>query len=215
VTAQLGLGEGGGGTRYACLSADPPWKEHGGGQIQRGADRHYGLLSKEQILDVMIGSGMWRPADHAHFHCWFTDNFLEDALWLVDRLGFRYVRTLVWVKTSGATDVDDLGGDDLRMGIGQYARGCHESWIFAVRGRGQDPSVWRGDRSVRSVVAAPHVIRDGKRVHSAKPVAAYETIERVSRGPRVEFFARSGRVAIDGERWDACGNEAPSAPEEP
>src|SRR5687768_17199349 len=119
----------GSATEYRCLMADPPWPERGGGQIKRGADRHYGLIdSKEGIRDVMLGSGVWTPAANAHAHVWYTDNYLEWALWLLPELGFRFVRTFQWVKVADDADLEQLTEDDLRMGIGQYARGCKEGW---------------------------------------------------------------------------------------
>ncbi len=201
-----------GNTLWRCLLLDPPWAERGAGKIKRGADRHYGLVGKlgdvDPIRKVIVGSGLWTPAPNAHAWCWYTDTFLRDALELVRLLGFRYVRTFVWVKTGAELDEDENPDDgDLRMGIGQYGRGCHEGMLFAVRGEGQASEVWTGDRAVRSVFHAPHVLDGhGKRKHSAKPPKSYDLIERVSRGPRVEFFARSGRKG-----WRAWGNEAPGA----
>lgn len=206
-----------GNVLWRCALLDPPWAERGGGRIKRGADRHYGLVGKRGDVDpirrVIVDSGLWTPADDAHAWCWYTDNFLEDALELVALLGFTYVRTFVWVKTSteieGDVDsyADDFLDERLRMGIGQYGRGCHEGMLFATRGHGQAPEVWTGDRAVRSVFHAPHVLDTrGKRKHSAKPPKSYELIERVSRGPRIEFFARSGRAG-----WRAWGNQAPGA----
>ncbi len=206
------------GPEYRCLMADPPWPERGAGKVKRGADRHYGLIdTKEGIRDAILQSGVWRPAGNAHCHIWYTDNYLEWALWLLPELDFRYVRRFEWVKTDADVDEDDpeaiaaLTEDELRMGIGQYARGCKEGWLFGVRGDGQAADVWTGNRSVRDVVLAPHVLGPkAKRIHSAKPPKAYERIESVSKGPRVELFARSGRIATDGERWDAWGNQAPT-----
>lgn len=198
---------------FRTLMMDPPWMERGGGQIKRGADRHYPLVPTEQLPAVIRGSGLWEPADHAHLYCWVTDNFLEDGLWLVAQLGFRYVRTLPWVKTRRAAStglVDDPSDDELRFGIGQYARGAHELILFAVHGQGQDPSVCTDRRDLPSVIMAP-VPRDGigkgggKRVHSRKPDRSYEWIEARSHGPRVEFFARAGRPG-----WKSWGNEAPT-----
>lgn len=213
-------------TEYACLSMDPPWAERGGGKIKRGADRHYDLAGKlgdiKPIVRAIRDSGSFTPAENAHLWCWYTDTFLEDALALVRELGFVYKRQFQWVKTAEVvgdldmataseeqilaldSDVLDAG---LRMGIGQYARGCHEGMIFAVHGEGQHPSVWTGDRAVRSVFHAPHPTDEsGKRIHSRKPPKSYGLIERVSKGPRVEFFARIARPG-----WDVWGNQAPEA----
>jgi N6-adenosine-specific RNA methylase IME4 len=195
------------GPEYRCISMDPPWAERGGGKIKRGADRHYPLMDKVQILSTLRESGKINPAEHAHLWCWYTDNFLSDALWLVHELGFVYKRTYIWVKTQ---DDEPLYGDewedsDLRMGIGQYARGCHEGLILATHGKGQDESVWTQNRSVRSVFHASHATDEqGKRIHSRKPPKSYDLIESVSKGPRLECFARVARPG-----WDVWGNQAP------
>ncbi|AKF06063.1 MT-A70 family methyltransferase [Sandaracinus amylolyticus] len=202
-------------TAWRCILMDPPWAERGGGKIKRGADRHYQLADTPSILRAIRGSGVFTPAANAHLWCWYTDNFIEDALGLVRDLGFRPVRTFIWAKTDAEVDEDELSPDELdahlRIGIGQYGRGCHEGMIFAVRGSGQSPEVWTGRRDVRSLFHAPHP-RDehGKRIHSRKPPRSYELMESVSKGPRIEFFARVPRVAIDGERWAVWGNQAPA-----
>lgn len=201
---------------YRCLMMDPPWAERGGGKIKRGADRHYPLAGKlgdvSPILRAIRDSGSFSAAPNAHLWCWYTDTFLADALVLVRELGFRYVRTFIWIKTSAGVVSDNAlpVDDDLRMGIGQYGRGCHEGMLFCVRGSGQDASVWTGARDVRSCFHAPHPTENGKRIHSRKPEASYDLIERVSRGPRVEFFAR---VAHPG--WDVWGNQAPEIDDAP
>ena len=92
----------------------------------------------------------------------------------------------------------------LNIGIGQYARGAHESLLFGVIGQGQDPSVWTGNRSVRSVFHAPTPRDDnGQRIHSRKPDASYRKIEQVSRGPFAELYARR-RYS---DRWTVWGNQ--------
>lgn len=200
------------GPEYRCTLADPAWAERGGGVIKRGADRHYGLEGKlgdvEPHARMILDSGMWRPAADSHFWCWVTDTFLEDGLALIRRLGFTYKRTFVWVKT---TQGADLTADEptLRIGIGQYGRGAHELLLFSTHGKGQAPGVWTGARDVPSVFFAPHPTEGGKRIHSRKPPESYALIERVSRGPRLEFNARVARPG-----WDRHGNEAPSAPGE-
>lgn len=205
------------GIRYRCILADPGWAEKGGGRIVRGAQRHYDVDGKlgniEPHVRMILDSGMWRPAANAHFWVWVTDTFLEDGLALIRRLGFRYVRTFKWNKTTrdvteeelqslSDRDLDEL----LRMGLGQYGRGVSEFLLFSVAGHGQSDDVWTGDRAVKADFHAPHVREGGKIIHSRKPPKSYEIIERVSKGPRLEFNARVARPG-----WDRHGNEAPEA----
>ena len=202
--------------KFRTYSVDPPWPEQGGGVCKRGADRHYKLLDKPgcktvpEILRVIQSCPLWRPADDAHLWSWTTDSYLIAGLWLIDQLGFRYVRTFPWVKTGGATDLADLEEDDLRSGIGQYGRGQHELLLFAVRGKGMSPDVYQDRRDVGSVIVAPRERENGKIVHSRKPTASYEKIEARSKGPYAEIFSRRGRPG-----WSSWGNEYTSEGVEP
>jgi len=201
--------------QYACIMADPPWLERGSGKSKRGADRHYPLLTRQEIVQAIHGSPLWTPADDAHLWLWATSNHLEDALWVMDALGFRYVTQAVWVKLSkwttdpkamasklGREVMAALGRGDIRRaveivirtGLGQYLRGSHEILLLGTRGRGAQVRTDR--RDLRSVIVAPI----GR--HSAKPEASYELIEARSKGPRLELFARTPR-----EGWDAWGLE--------
>ena len=195
---------------YATLTLDPPWLESGGGAIRRGANRHYGVLKTRDILQVIVDSGRWAPAEHAHVYLWVTNNYLEDGLWLLRRLGVRYVTTLVWIKLARLSRADLLArlgrwatGPDpleaivrLHSGLGQYFRGAHELCLFGVVGTGTAPAVYTGRRDLPTVICAP------KRAHSVKPDAAYRRIEARSKGPYVEFFARAPRAG-----WTSWGNE--------
>lgn len=190
---------------YRCIAMDPPWYEHGG--IKKGAQRHYKILKLPQIIETVLGSQYWRPdGSGCHLWCWYTDNHLRDALGLIDALGFRYIRTLIWIKAAPCRVQLDAelscgveGWRTQGFGIGQYLRGQHEGCILAVRGAAHRMV---RNRDVGSVVVAPR----GR--HSQKPQAAYDAIERVSPGPRLEMFARALR---DG--WDTWGDEAPEAKE--
>ena len=165
-------------TLYKCVSLDPPWQEHGGGQIKRGADRHYPTMDIASIIYTVQRADVWTVDQSAHLWLWVTNNFLPDGLTVMSALGFRYVTNLVWCKD--------------KIGLGQYLRGQHELCLFGVRGDAMVPEI----RNVPSVVHAPR----GR--HSAKPAEAYAAIERVSPGPRLEMFARAPR---DG--WTTWGNE--------
>ena len=165
---------------FSCILMDPPWQERGGGKIKRGADRHYPLVPSRQLPLVILGSGVFRPAQDCHLWMWSTNNFLPDALWLMSALGFRYVTNAVWVKD--------------RIGLGQYFRGQHELLLLGVQGSG--PAVRTAARDLPSVVFAPRT------KHSAKPTEAYELIEARSMGPRLEMFARHPRSG-----WACWGND--------
>jgi N6-adenosine-specific RNA methylase IME4 len=195
---------------FVTAQMDFPWMERGGGKIKRGADRHYPLVPTHEGPDLIWSSPLWYPAPDAHLYMWVTDNFLKDGLWLMDTLGFRYIRTFQWVKVKGRPKrldfetgwaVEPVEDIELRYGIGQYARGAHEMMLFGVRGKGMVPRTDR--RDIPSAFFAPvHSGEDGKRVHSRKPDAAYELIEARSKGPYAEFFARRNRPG-----WSAWGNE--------
>jgi len=167
---------------FRCILLDPPWEERGGGKSKRGADRHYPLLKKHDIIRVVHQSGYWNPADQAHMWMWVTDNFLKDGLFVMESLGFRYVRQAVWPKP--------------HFVIGQYLRGQHEVCLFGVRGR-MMPLRTRGESSL---FGDGELIKTG--IHSRKPDESYEKIEKVSPGPRLELFCRKRRLG-----WWAWGNQ--------
>lgn len=176
---------------FRTVLIDPPWPERGSGKCVRGAQKHYALITtRAEMLRTIVQAPVWRPATDAHMYLWSTDNYLDWAMWLIPALGFKMHRTLPWVKPG-------------RMGLGQYFRGCHELLLFATRGRGKAvsrPGTFRTD----ALVGAE---RPNGRVHSAKPLAAYELIEARSKGPYAEIFARG--PARDG--WTTWGNEAKPA----
>ncbi len=168
-------------TEYACIAADPPWNERGGGKIKRGADRHYPLMKTPDIIECMLTASVWRPAESCHLWLWAT-NHLRDALTVMEALGFRYIRTMAWVKQHN---------DKLQIGLGQYMRGSHELCLFGVRGK-----------TMRPEKAPPSVVIAERSKHSSKPAEAFAAIEQVSPGPRLEMFAREPRAG-----WDVWGNE--------
>jgi N6-adenosine-specific RNA methylase IME4 len=174
-------------TGYRCVMADPPWFESGGGRVKRGADRHYALMKHPEILKLMR-SVLDDKIDKTGCHLWLwaTDNHLLEAIYVMQGLGFRYIRTLCWVK---------MRDGQLQIGLGQYLQGSHELCLFGVRGATMKPAT--EDRS-------PSVVFADRNQHSQKPDAAIHVIEKASPGPRFEMFARSKR-----EGWDVWGNEAP------
>jgi N6-adenosine-specific RNA methylase IME4 len=190
---------------FSTILIDPPWPERGAGKIKRGADRHYDLLSVADIPRVILTCPLYRPAPNAHLYFWATDNYLDRAMLIMKDIGFRYIRTLPWIKMRDEFSKEAAlkrgavakAEAQLQIGLGQYFRGASELLLFGVRGKGKEVCTDR--RDICNVIIAPR----GR--HSAKPVKAYERIEARSKGPYLEMFARSNRPG-----WTSWGNEAPS-----
>lgn len=165
--------------KYKTIYADPPWNESGGGKIKRGADRHYPLMKTKEICDLPVGG---ISDENCHLYLWTTNNFMKDALKVIEAWGFRYVTTITWMKD--------------KMGLGQYYRGMTEHCLFAVKGK-LPYKVLDGKRQQgKTGFMAPRTI------HSKKPEEMRKMIEKVSYVPAIELFAREER---DG--WDCWGNE--------
>lgn len=177
---------------YKTIVADPPWPEHGGGKIKRGADRHYPLMTIPEIKAIQVPA----MAD-AHLYLWATNNYYPAGLEVMKAWGFRYVTTITWVKG------EDKDGEMIldNPGLGQYFRGLTEHLLFGVRGKVPyklDPDTGKRMQG-KTVIVAPR----GR--HSEKPEEAYQMIERVSYGPYLEMFARKARPG-----WAVWGNEVQS-----
>jgi len=187
--------------KFKTIVCDPPWGFPRGWLWQRKVSRsreHYPVLTVEQMMKlpvpkVAMKNGflwLWVPSYHIN---------AGDHIRVLDAWGYRPVGQLVWVKTK-ATEFDFEPGDiarlifkrtrkpvmspeDLvRIGLGLYLRGSHETAILGVRGKNNRFKV----RDVPSVLFAPP---EG---HSVKPQPFYAIVERACRGPRLDLFARNG-----------------------
>lgn len=177
--------------RFSVVVEDSAWEERGGGG--RGAQEKYPLMTVEAIRALPVVDCL---ADDCHYWFWVTDTFLPHAFPILKARGVRYVRSWSWVKARTAEDVEDLTEDDLQMGIGQYARGCHEHLLLGTRGAASVPPPHLRPKSV---------IVDRREEHSSKPPNAWDVIEAVSSGrtgPRLELNARTARPG-----WTAVGTE--------
>ena len=195
--------------RYRTICIDAPWPEQGAGKVKRGADRHYKLMKIWQIFALPVHE--WAAPD-AHLYSWVTNNYLPAGLRAMKRWHFRYVTKIDWFKADPSqleealaelrsADALDAAADRLlQMGLGQYYRGVTESCLFGVRGKCEYRRLPNGKRAQGRT--GFHARRT--EVHSEKPAKMFEMIERVSHGPYLEMFARSGRPG-----WDSWGDEVP------
>lgn len=194
-------------TPARVIAADPPWPFGdplpGAG---RGAAKNYSLLSIDDLkAGRFIGGEVIRPdsravADDAYLFLWRVAagghikrlTLVEEAYAVARAWGFAPKTELVWRKQT-------VHGKR-HFGMGRHVRMEHETCIIATRGRAAPLA-----RNVRSVFDAPAPSDDaGRAVHSAKPDAFYELVERMCPGPYVELFARRRRAG-----WTCVGNEVP------
>jgi N6-adenosine-specific RNA methylase IME4 len=182
--------------KYKTIAADPPWAEHGGGKVQRGADRHYDLMKTAEI--AAFGMRVQLIADKdAHLYLWATNNHLEDALSILPAWGFKFVTMITWVKEG-------------KPGLGQYFRGLTEHCIFAKRGQ----PTYRVGINGKRAQGLTALLDEGRGLwfkakrgkHSEKPAQLYTWARSVSHGPYLEMFARVARPG-----WDSWGIEAPTS----
>lgn len=211
---------------FKTIYIDPPWPEHGGGKIKRGADRHYSLLRVGDIYAVIRMSEAWRPANDAHLYLWVTNTYLPSGLWLMNSLGFRYVTAIPWIKLTNAAfglrevmfDYSDKRGrifwlqlftdllDKAEITLAEIIRG-HLKFGIGQYFRGASEILLfgvqgRGFKVRTDRLDLPGVIFGPRREHSAKPIEAYELIEARSKGPYLEMFSRGDRAG-----WVHWGNE--------
>ena len=181
--------------QYRTIIIDPPWPEVGGGKIKRGADRHYPLMSIDEIKRLPIQT---LSDENCHMYCWATDNYLADAMDILRYWKFKPMGLIHWIKSDAVQGKDWLDYQ-IRLnnpGLGQYIRRVTESCIFAVKGN--LPYKTREDGKRAQI--APNVIFAPRREHSQKPEELRKMAELISHEPRLEMFARN-RV----DCWDCWG----------
>jgi len=176
--------------RYSVIYADPAWDYgkmkprkhlHKGGNPQS----HYDTMSIDKICQMPIGQ---IADDCSCLFMWVTNPKLRLGFDVMDAWGFKYQTTLTWVKI-------DSKGKPINQGMGFYFRGATEHILFGTK----------GGYKIDAAKRLPNVIHAKRRGHSRKPIEAYQLIEKVTTGNRIELFARDKR-----EGWDSWGNQIKS-----
>jgi len=182
--------------KYRTIVADPPWPyaEAGSGIFARTLKRDgspsrkvqdtgYPLMSLTDICAVCPAA-----ADDAHLYLWTTNAFMREAYDVAEAWGFRPKTICTWVKVS-----PDTG--EVSMKTGYYFRGATEHFLFCVR----------GSLPLHTREALPTAfLWPRTQIHSAKPDAFYDLVEKASPGPYLELFARRARLGD----WHYWGNES-------
>lgn len=168
---------------YQTILADPPWpyRQKLNSSTTRGGLK-YPTMTMSEIMALPVRQWM---ADDCQCWLWSTNAHLHDAFHVLEAWGLRYITMATWVKT--------------KMGLGYWLRGKTEHLLLGVKGSPRKKFIGIHGESGYDwstfMYAAPHG-------HSEKPGCAYDMIEALSEGPRLELFARKHRFG-----WETWGDE--------
>ena len=173
--------------KYRTIVADPPWplkarRIGAGGRRARPTQVPYAFMDVPQLSALPVNN---LAAEDAHLYLWATrEMFREGTAAAVARAwGFEPCGEIIWGLRN--------------PGMGGFNGNGHEPILLASRGSAPWPA------------AIPHSVFFWKqpylngKVHSAKPEAFLDYVERWSPGPYLEMFARRARFG-----WDYFGNES-------
>ena len=172
--------------KYNTIVIDPPWDINLSGKVNRRPNRAtklpYEVMSLQEIKDIPIG----KIANvGCHVYCWTTNKMLNDTFEVLKSWGVNYHLTMVLVKPNGmcpcfgykfATEFCLLGFYGKPMQ--KFQKIGHLNWVKGFNKAGE---------------------------HSAKPDEFYKIISDTSPAPRIDIFARKGRIG-----FDVWGDEAPN-----
>jgi N6-adenosine-specific RNA methylase IME4 len=179
------------GRQFSTILADPPWRfTNRTGKVAPEHRRlsRYRTMSVDEISALPVAE---IAAPVSHLYLWVPNALLPHGLAIVEAWGFQYKSNIVWHK------LREDGGSDGR-GVGFYFRNVTEILLFGVRGKNAR-TLPPGRRQV-------NYLGTRKREHSRKPDEQYDLIERCSRGPFLELFARGDHAG-----WLGWGNQANDA----
>lgn len=163
---------------FDLLMVDAAWHFKAGGN--RGANQHYSVMSLEDIAALPVGD---LAAPNSLLWLWATAPMLNQQITVIEKWGFTFKTSGVWVRTTKHGKI--------AFGTGYLLRNAHVPFLIGTRG---NPVT---TRSVRSVVMGR------VRAHSQKPEEAYRAAEALMPGARrVELFSRTNRPG-----WSVWGNE--------
>ncbi|GAB9131386.1 MULTISPECIES: MT-A70 family methyltransferase [Bradyrhizobium] len=178
---------------FPFVYADPAWmfetwSEEG---KERSPEEHYDCMPLDEIKALPVREIV--PEDAA-CGLWVIDTMIDEGIKVLAEWGFTYKTVLFYYVKVGRA---------LRphMGMGYWTRANPEICLFGTRGKpkrngkGVERLILDLDPNDRTILAPR-----GER--SAKPLEAYNRIERLLDGPYIELFARHARAG-----WSQWGNE--------
>ncbi len=172
---------------YGIIYSDPPWQQTKGGlrkaRPNQGKQLDYPTMTLDDIKTTHKMCGNIAAEQH-NFFVWTIDKYLFDTEQMMRDLDYELHARFIWDKENGIAPAFTV-------------RFSHEYLLWFYR-KGK---MLKPIKEMRGVYTT--VICEASTIHSRKPQAAYEMIERMFPGcNKLELFARNVR---DG--WDCWGNE--------
>jgi N6-adenosine-specific RNA methylase IME4 len=157
---------------FGTVVIDPPWQmEKIDRDVRPNQDAFdYPTMTYEEIAGFWKAELQGRLLPDCHVFVWTTQKHLPATIKTLDKLGLRYVLTMVWHKPGGFQPI----------GLPQY--NCE----FAVYARRGSP-IFIDTKDFNCCFSAP------RREHSRKPDEFYDVIRRVTGGSRIDVFSREKR----------------------
>lgn len=166
---------------FPVVYADPPWRYEHVETESRAVENQYPTMDLDAICAMPLAD---ITTPDAILFLWATSPKLAEAMRVVTSWGFTYRTCAVWTKD--------------KIGMGYYFRQQHELLLVATKGSPPAPP---------EAARVSSVIRSNRFDHSAKPLEAVETIERMYPDlPKVELFSRTRRKG-----WKVWGNQSEAA----
>lgn len=172
---------------YRTVVADPPWQPILGAtwnsrlQDKAGPQRFYNTMTLDAIIALRP-----RMAKQAHLYIWCINAHVDWGFEVARAWGAEPVTLLTWRKPG--------------LGAGRFR--CNtEHVVVARKGPRAGNPFGPGGRTAQATNGTCFDWPRG--IHSEKPDAFFELVERLSPAPRLEMFARAPR---DG--WSVWGNES-------
>lgn len=187
---------------YKTLVIDPPWSLCTGGSKTINPKDHYSVQTQGEIISTVNEWLVEHPmAEESHCYIWCINSLnsgrsrgLLDAIDLCEKIGFRPITFIVWVKPNGTPTPFGQRNTELCLFGARWRKGEHKAVMY------------KGSESENNVVmdlpkSIDYIFAE-RREHSRKPDEFYDLVESRSAPPYLELYSRTRRF-----NWTTLGDE--------
>lgn len=170
--------------KYKTIVIDFPWhvkNNYDPKKIGFGVDIPYATMTDKEVMNFPI---IDFADDDCDFFIWVTQTTLPMGLDYLKKHGFKYHALITWDKVRGP----------VMLGLNRKSEMC----IYGYRGH-------MGLKQKGHPIDT--VFRELRGKHSVKPQKFYQMIQRGTKEPRIDIFARKKHIG-----FDAWGNQVDNTP---